>query len=253
MNYSFFAKTLKDLDIKRSDIVMLHSDLTDFLPDCNWLKKCNTFYEYLDKYFSKNGTVLVPTFTYSFCKTGIYNKNNTKSDVGIFPEFYRNKKQKMRSNHPIFSFVCSGKYSKFFRNNNSNSATGAGSIFHKLFNMDGKILFFGVGIHSCTFLHFIEQSKKVPYRYSKYFIKKNLKFKKKYEFYVRATEKFNFYDPNLFSKIEEDLEQSKILNKIKKGKLTVKSTFSKDLYNFVNKKLDKNIYYIIGKKPKKII
>ena len=60
-------------------------------------------------------------------------------------------------------------------------------------------------------------------------------------------------DPNLFSKIEEDLEQSKILNKIKKGKLTVKSTFSKDLYNFVNKKLDKNIYYIIGKKPKKII
>jgi aminoglycoside 3-N-acetyltransferase len=252
MNYSTFVKILKDLNIKRSDIVMLHSDLTNFLPDCSWLKKCETFYKYLDKYFGKSGTVLIPTFSYSFCKTGIYNKSNTKSDVGIFSEFYRNKKSGLRSDHPIFSFVCSGKYSKFFNNNNSNSATGAGSIFEKLLNVNGKILLFGVGIHSCTFLHFVEQSKKVPYRYSKYFKKKNLKYNKKYEFYVRNTEKFNFYDPNLYSKMEDELEKSKILNKIKKNKLIIKSTLTKDLYNFVSEKLNKNLHYIIGKKPKRI-
>tara|TARA_B110000027_G_scaffold21205_1_gene22563 strand:- start:4108 stop:4281 length:174 start_codon:yes stop_codon:yes gene_type:complete len=53
MNYSTFVKILKDLNIKRSDIVMLHSDLLDFLANHNWLKKCITFYKYLDRSFGK--------------------------------------------------------------------------------------------------------------------------------------------------------------------------------------------------------
>ena len=230
---------------------MLHTDLTNFLPDCSWLKKCETFYKYLDKYFGKSGTVLIPSFSYSFCKTGIYDKSNTKSDIGIFSEFYRNKKSGLRSDHPIFSFVCSGKYSKFFNNNNSNSATGAGSIFEKLLNINGKILFFGVGIHTCTFLHYIEQINKVPYRYSKYFFSK--KNKRSFEFYVRRTETHFFYNPNKYSKLETALEKSEILKKVKKNKITIKSVSSKSLFNFITEKLKKNIFFIIGKKPKKII
>lgn len=251
MNYSTFVKILKDLNIERSDIVMLHTDLTNFLPDCSWLKKCETFYKYLDKYFGKSGTVLIPSFSYSFCKTGIYDKSNTKSDIGIFSEFYRNKKSGLRSDHPIFSFVCSGKYSKFFNNNNSNSATGAGSIFEKLLNINGKILFFGVGIHTCTFLHYIEQINKVPYRYSKYFFSK--KNKRSFEFYVRRTETHFFYNPNKYSKLETVLEKSEILKKIKNNKIMIKSAVSKSLFNFIKEKLKKNIFFIIGKKPKKII
>lgn len=230
---------------------MLHSDLTNFMPTASWYKKCNTFNKYLNKFFGTKGTLLVPTFTYSFCKTGIYNKKTTKSEVGIFTEFYRNKKIDFRSNHPIFSFVSSGKLKKFFINRNSNSSTGRGSLFEKFYKKNGKILLFGVGIHTCTFLHYIEQINKVPYRYSKYFFSK--KNKRSFEFYVRRTDTHFFYNPNKYSKLETTLEKSEILKKIKNNKIMVKSVVSKSLFNFIKEKLKKNIFFIIGKKPKKII
>ena len=251
MNYITFKKILKKINIKNDDIVMLHSNLTNFMPKASWYKKCDTFSKYLNKFFGTKGTVLVPTFTYSFCKTGIYNKKKTKSELGIFPEFYRNKKIDFRSNHPIFSFVSTGKLKNFFIKKNSNSSTGKGSLFEKFHKKNGKILLFGVGIHTCTFLHYIEQTNKVPYRYSKYFFSK--KNKKSFEFYVRRIDTHFYYDPNKYSKLETALKKSVILKKLKRNKIVIKSVSSQSLFNFVKEKLEKNIFFIIGKKPKKII
>jgi aminoglycoside 3-N-acetyltransferase len=252
MNYFQFVKILRNLGIKSNDTILVHSDLSKINIGFSWKDKCLKFYKYLEKYFMPNGTILVPTFTYSFCKTGKFNKVKSPSELGVFTEYFRKQKNHLRSNHPIFSFSIKGKLKNIISNNNSLSATGKGSVFEKLFYLDAKILFFGVSlIKSCTFLHFVEQSVGVPYRYSKYFKKKNVK-KKKIEFYVRKTEQYKFYPLKENSSIEKDLLKNNIYTKSKLIKENIGICNCKNLFFFVKKKLQKNKYYIIGKKPKPI-
>jgi aminoglycoside 3-N-acetyltransferase len=252
MKYCQFEKILKNLEIKPNDTILIHSDLSKINIGFSWKEKCLKFYKYLEKYFMPNGTILVPTFTYSFCKTGKFNKIKSPSELGIFTEYFRKQKNHLRSDHPIFSFSIKGKFKNIISNKNSLSGTGKGSVFEKLFYLDAKILFFGISlIKSCTFLHFIEQSVGVPYRYSKYFKKKNSL--KKFEFYARKIRKYKFYTLKENSLIERDLLKNNIYTKAKFTKNNIGSCNCKSLYFFVKKKLQKNKYYIIGKKPKLIL
>jgi len=255
MNYKNFEKIIQSLEVKTNDIIMLHSDLSDFSKG-NWGNKCNTFYKYLTNYFNGNGTILVPAFSYSFCKNGYFDNLKSKSEVGIFDEFFRLQKNILRSYHPIFSFSCYGALKNEFVNNNSNSATGNGSIFEKFFSMRGKILFFGARfITSCTFLHFVEQTNRISYRYSKIFkgdIRLNNKLikNKQYEFYVRATERMKFFEYKKKTKIEEDLLKNGILKIKKKNNFRISVCDSQELYYFVKNKLKYSKYYILDKPPK---
>lgn len=257
MNYKNFKNSLQKININQNDLIMIYTDLSSFSKG-SWGEKCKLFYKYLDKYFGKNGTILVPAFTYSFCKNQYFDNLKSKSEVGIFDEYFRNQVKVKRSYHPIFSFSLFGKIKDTFLENNSNSATGNGSIFEKFFSMDGKILFFGSRfINSCTFLHFIEQSNRIHYRYSKIFrgnIKINNKIykDKDFEFFVRATERLKFLDYNKSTKIEKDLLKSKILKKITNNKFSISMCESKKLYNFVEKKIKVNPNYIIDHKPEVI-
>src|SRR5690554_999966 len=51
-------------------------------------------------------TVLIPTYTYSYAKTGIYDRVNTPSEVGRFSEEIRRMfDAEYRTMNPIFSFI----------------------------------------------------------------------------------------------------------------------------------------------------
>jgi aminoglycoside 3-N-acetyltransferase len=248
MNYKLFKESLNKINIKNNDIVMAHIDLSNFFAEKSLLERCEILYEYLNKFFFAHGTILVPSFTYSFCKNGVFNLKKSPSEVGIFTEFFRRKKKIIRSNHPIFSFSTTGKYSKILTDNISNSSTGSGSIFEKLHSFKGKILFFGCRfITSCTFLHFIEQRYNVPYRYSKFF--KMTKNNKEFEFYVRSIERLSFKKYKKKTQIEIDLLKAKILKSTKCKNTIISSCETDDLFKFVTSKLKKNIYYILDQKP----
>jgi len=255
MNYKNFEKIMQSLKIKRNDLIMLHTDLSNF-SEGSLGNKCNQLYKYLTRYFKNVGTILVPAFSYSFCKNGYFDNIKTKSEVGIFDEYFRLQKNVIRSNHPIFSFSCYGTLKNQFINNTSNSATGDGSIFEKFFSMSGKILFFGARfITSCTFLHFIEQTNRISYRYSKIF-KGNVKLNnilikmREYEFFVRATERLKFFEYKKKTKIENDLLKKGILKNKKKNSLNISVCNSHELFFFVKDKLNFDKYYILDKPPK---
>ena len=122
MNYKNFKNSLQKININQNDLIMIHTDLSSFSKG-SWGEKCKLFYKYLDKYFGKNGTILVPAFTYSFCKNQYFDNLKSKSEVGIFDEYFRNQVKVKRSYHPIFSFSLFGKIKDTFLENNSNSAT----------------------------------------------------------------------------------------------------------------------------------
>ena len=60
---------------------MLHTDLSNFYEGS--LNKCIQFYRYLKKYFKETGTILVPAFSYSFCKNGYFDNNTLKVSWNI--------------------------------------------------------------------------------------------------------------------------------------------------------------------------
>src|SRR3989338_8744593 len=81
---------LKKAGIKNGDTLMVHADLARFGKLRNIINKkefVDVFIEAFLKVIGKEGTLIVPTFTYSFCKNEIYDPDNTPSTVNfVFTE-----------------------------------------------------------------------------------------------------------------------------------------------------------------------
>jgi aminoglycoside 3-N-acetyltransferase len=192
------TRCLVEAGVERSDILVVHSNVSGFLkldlPEVR--QRLGVLLEALLGAVPE-GTLLVPTFSYRFCRTGTFNADTTLSEVGLFSEFVRRDARALRSSHPIFSFAAIGPHRDFLCRNLSPSSYGAGSIFERLYVSDAKLLHFDVTVaDSCTFAHFPEQSVGVPYRYSKYFRGSSTVDGKTvegdWEFYVRAIERWDF-------------------------------------------------------------
>lgn len=188
---------LRGLGVEKSDIVMVHSDVSRLtkIP----LDSARPLRLLLDSLLETvaDGTVVVPTFSYRFCRGTTFDSARTPSEVGYFCEYVRRDPRAVRSRHPIFSVAAIGADTSFLCRNLSKSGFGQGSVFERLHVSNAKLLHFDVTLaDSCTFAHFSEQKVGVPYRYSKYFrgvtIFDGETSTDEWEFYVRNTESWDF-------------------------------------------------------------
>jgi len=120
---------------------------------------------YLENYFGA-GNLIFPTFNYDFPKTQLFDVEKTDSQVGSLTNYVRSLDNFYRTRTPIFSFAVSELMAKTY----SNMPFGKGSLFDDLYEGDGTIVFYGTGINTCTYLHFVESQIGPPrYRYDKTF------------------------------------------------------------------------------------
>ena len=86
-----FIKGLKDIGVKNGDTIFVHTDVGVFgkLAETNRNKLLESFFEILKESVGEGGTIIIPTFTYSFCEGKDYDPKNSPSTVGIFTEFFR--------------------------------------------------------------------------------------------------------------------------------------------------------------------
>lgn len=117
----------------------------------------------------QNGTLLVPTYTYSFCNDEKFQVNTTPSTLGIFPEFFRKQEGVIRSRDPIFSVASFGPKTPLLLSNLPPTCFGKDCVYDRLTKIGGKICMIGLGLHWATFRHFIEEYVGIPARYSKKF------------------------------------------------------------------------------------
>lgn len=242
MNRRQINNLVNKLKLKRNEIVMLHGDagIIAQISIKNFKENLNFFFEKIIEKIGSEGTILVPTFTYSFIKKKFFHVSKSKSEVGLFSEKFRLLEKVYRYNHPIFSFAVFGK--KFYPKENYSSCFGKKTIFEFFYRKNGRIIVLGNAFEkTATFNHFIEESCKVKYRYYKNFygllIDNREKKKIKISYYVR--------DLNKDTKIKKKKLIYKHLIKEKFKRFFIYSINSKKLFKICQKEIKKNHNFLI--------
>jgi len=119
--------------------------------------------------FMHGGTLVVPTFTYSFTKAEDFDPDNTPSDVGQFSEGFRCHPGAQRTRHPIFSVATIGPGAGAILDARLDDCFGPGTVFDLLHRHDARIVCLGCDFQKVTFVHYVEQSRGVSYRSPKAF------------------------------------------------------------------------------------
>ncbi len=245
------ADCFKNIGIFPNDTVMIHGDAgvaTQFT-HIDRSQRLEELISQIIKYFSPEGTIVVPTFSYSFTKNEDYDVNNTPSDIGRFSEAFRKYPLVSRSNHPIFSVAGVGKNFENFKKSRIDDCFGKGTAFDHLYNMNGKIICLGCDFGKITFIHYVEQYFGVPYRYMKNFsgfiVQNENKTKLVTSYYARKLDINSVSDLNLLK--EELIKQGKLLvSNI--GKFSILAVKSNDFFDCAIKLIKNNKFALIKNK-----
>ena len=123
----------------------------------------------------ESGTIIVPTYSFSFCKHELFDVQRTPAARGPWStttgllEHFRQLPETMRSADPIHSVTAIGHRAKELVSNLPNTCFGEGSIHDRLRRVRGKICLIGAGLEEATFQHHVEEMVGVPFRFKKLF------------------------------------------------------------------------------------
>lgn len=116
-------------------------------------------------------TLVVPTFTFSFCNKEVFDIRSSKTSMGALAEYIRTRPEAKRSLDPLLSMVVIGKQNHIFDGDLGENSLGVGSGYDRLHHTDDvKFLCFGSDFSEhFTYVHYVEKMLEVPYRFDQGF------------------------------------------------------------------------------------
>ncbi len=200
----------------------------------------------------EEGTLIMPTFNFDFCKGKPWDIRKTPSHMGVITNMVREHPKAKRVFHPIYSFAILGKYSDFLTKESYKSSFEANSVFGKLRMLDGKIIIIGLTYtNSMTFFHHVEEIEGVDYRYLKAFHgtvtdQGGKTYEDTFTMLVRDL------DMGVITEVDpmgELMEKAGIVTVRQIGDATVKLMKANDVYNFTAREMkrDPMLLYQIDK------
>lgn len=236
--------SLKKVGINKNDNLFIHSNIGFFgllesaTVPADYYK---IFKEAIFEVIGQDGTIVFPTFSYSFCKKEIFDKSSTKSVCGMLSELARLDKDALRSDDANFSVVAIGKYAKFFTDNSPEYSFGPGSFWDKFLKKEG--LFCNLNFDSgSTFIHYVERSLKVDYRFDKAFdgvaIKQTNSNNERFYHFCYDLEK-QAHAPE-FTKFDKKAKELGLAKSANLGRGQIVSISAKDTFDLIKQELDIN-------------
>lgn len=210
-----FKSVIRIAGIKEGDILFGHSNIGFFgriKGGDNADKNCKLILEAIFEVIGDQGTLILPTYTYSFSNNQIYDPNTSKGIGGYFSEYVRKKSESIRSLDPSVSVTAIGNKSKEITRDLPLESYGNDGIFDRLLKFDVKTLNLNID-SATTFVHYAEKLCGVDYRYTKKFEGK-IKIKKK----LKESQNFLFVryrHPATQSKFEPFDELAKKMNLVR--------------------------------------
>ena len=251
VGYRDFERALATLGVREGDILCVHSDIATFgkllVDDRSFVMEriCRSLVDAV----GSSGSVIMPTFTYSFCNGEVFDVGNSRSTVGALTEYFRLRPDAIRTKHPLFSVAIWGHDKEWFLDVGRDSFD-EDSIFGKLHARNAKILLLGVPFRlACTYVHYIEQRHAVPYRYLKEF--KGIVKIGGQEIPTSCTYNVRYLDRNIntdLSRFEVRLLGSGIMRSDRIGCGDVQIVEAEALFEDGRRLLDQDIYGFLERK-----
>jgi aminoglycoside 3-N-acetyltransferase len=200
----------------------------------------------------EEGTLVMPTFNFDFCKGQPWDVRSTPSHMGAITNMVREHPKAKRVFHPIYSFAILGKYAGYLTEERYKSSYGRNSVFGKLRELDGKIMVIGLRYtDSMTFFHHVEEMEGVDYRYMKSFTgqvtdEDGKTYEDTFTMLVRDLDKgvITEVDP-----MGELMEKAGVITVRKIGEAKVSLMKANDVYEFTAREMRRDpklLYYIEG-------
>ncbi len=251
LNSNDISNIFKENGIKKGDNIFLHVDafVTAFVQGSSAEKKIDTLIDSIIDFIGPSGTLVLPTFTYSSTKNEVYDSNQTPSEVGIVTEYFRKRKNVLRSSNPIFSVASVGKLSENFKNSSITDCFGDGTCFDLMYKNNFWIVTLGCSFDRVTFIHYVDQFNNVSYRYFKNFksfiINDSKKIESNISYFVRNLDRKSSVNLN---HLKLKLDEYRFLNKDQIGRANFLAVKSVDFFNIASEMitLKENIHIIEG-------
>ena len=228
------TKALLDIGISKGDDVFIHSNLGFFgiLEGCRSGEQlCESFLTVIQSVIGDEGTIVTPTFSYSYCHNEVFDPYQTKTNCGMLSEYMRKTYPNNRTMDPNFSVCGVGKRMAEYMQCNVHEAFGKDSFWEKFMRHDGKIICMNFDSGS-TFVHFIERSNNVSYRYNKAFNGKTVirdAVKKDYAVHFVFDEAD---DAPSMERVDELCKKHHISKQVNLGKGTILAFSTQEYYDF---------------------
>lgn len=164
---SDFLQKLRSVGADECDVLYIHAGIQFGLPNLQLgrLKILEAISKVL--YELKVGTLIMPSYTFSFCNGEVFDRQKSISPMGALNEYFRLNHGWLRSCDPLMSNILYGSELGLLTNIGKESV-GKESTFDLMTNLGMKVkfLFFGTRIHECfTYMHYLEAIRGVEYRY----------------------------------------------------------------------------------------
>ena len=172
------VRAMREVGLEAGDVVLVHVDL-DALGRAEGVARpiaeAELLWKALGEVLGDDGTVVVPTYTFSFCNHEPFDVLETPALGGPwspsqhFLEHVRRRPGAQRSRDPIHSVAAVGPLAAELVGDLPPTCFGEGSVFSRMRSYRAKILMVGLPLEEATFRHHVEQMVGVPHRYSKLF------------------------------------------------------------------------------------
>ena len=162
-----YLSLAKNLPINENDILFIASDVTQLALTARSSGErfdANAFIESFQSVL-KNGTLIVPAYTDLLKNGDTFNHSKAKPTTGALSNKVFRRKDFIRTKDPLHSVFVWGKHQQELSSLDGNSSLGEGSIFEWLHKHQAKMICIDVHYqNSLTFVHYVEELRKVKYR-----------------------------------------------------------------------------------------
>ena len=175
LKYSDLVEALRELGLRKGDIVHVQSDLRRIGVTEAPLTRAALCQFYLDAFIEvvgPTGTITVCTAFEDYGRFGVpFFREKSPSRTDMLSEFIRNQAGAVRSIHPIVSVTGIGLRAGEICGGNHYDGFGYNSPWGRLHRAGAKIVTLGMdhSLGGTTFFHYVERLYGVPYIYTKIF------------------------------------------------------------------------------------
>lgn len=147
---------LHDLGVTAGNVLLVHSSLRSF----GYVQGgADAVIDALLEAVGAAGTVVVPTLSFTVLKSWplLFSVKRTPSSTGLITETLRLRRHARRSRHPVSSAAAIGAQAANVTAGHRDTPCGPDSPYYRVFELGGKVVFFGASLGSNSVFHCAEE------------------------------------------------------------------------------------------------